>query len=155
MASSGPHGDDEAYLLAIKWLAKRSLTGHEIYERLARRGIDRPPDLLDRLRAGGWQSDERVVEQELAEARRQAWGPGRLAGRLRRRGITAEMATAAMARLTDEDVQRLAQHEARRLALRGYDGARVARFLERRGFPAAVIWRVVDSMAKPDADRGP
>ena len=152
MMASNAGAEDEAYLLAIKWLGRRSLTGHEIYERLARRGIDHPPDLLKRLQDGGWQSDARVVEQELAEARRQAWGPGRVAGRLRRRGVSAVMAAEAVARLSDDEVRQLAEHETRRLTQQGYDTARIARYLERRGFPASVIWKVVDGLEAVGGD---
>jgi regulatory protein len=138
---------EDGYRAALRWLARRPLTAREVHDRLNRTGIPGAEQVVVRLRQEGWLSDEAVVEQELRHAQATRHGPRYLEQRLRRRGVERDLIAAALAQWPADDTYRQALDWARRDPS---DRGRVARRLERRGFWANDIRRVLNELNSED-----
>jgi regulatory protein len=137
---------------ALALLARRDYSRVELDRRLRARGHDPATvaGVLDDLAGQGWLSEERLSEALLRRGLGRGRGPRRLEAELLARGVDAARVRERLAALEAEGVDWL---ELAREALRGLkprpgetrEGfrARLARRLERRGFPAGVIARVL------------
>lgn len=149
-----PPPDAEA--LALKLLARREHGRKELAGKLARRGVpaEEIEPTLDRLEADGLLSEARFVEQFVALRLRQGYGPLHIRGDLAAKGLDPGSADAALA-FDDEEWAARAEAARRRRFGGGipsdYDErARQARFLERRGYTAAHIARVLRGVGEPE-----
>ncbi len=159
----------QARSLALGALATRARTRHEIATRLRDDGHEGAlvEDTLDWLAERGL-LDDAAYARQYAESRRaaQGYGPERIRQELRRRGIDAETAQAALAASEDVDATlalALAQAERRWTSLAREPDARKRRkklfdFLVRRGFGFDTARQAVEQMAEPapeDDDEAP
>lgn len=103
--------------------------------------------MLDALEAERLLSDERYTEAYVHSRESRGFGPLRIRAELRERGVDA----ALVERYLDQDRERV-EARAREEHRKKYgsrspenhsERARQARFLQGRGFPGDVIWRVV------------
>lgn len=103
--------------------------------------------MLDALEAERLLSDERFVEVYVRSRESRGFGPLRIRAELRERGVDA----ALVERYLEQDREHL-EARAREEYRKKYgsrtpesysERARQARFLQGRGFPGDVIWRVV------------
>jgi regulatory protein len=136
---------------ALRLLALRDRSRGELVQRLsARFPEDVAARVVEDLAAAGYLDDEGLARR-LAErfAGERGFGPARIRAELRRRGLSAETAEAAVGR---DDPEALLQRglEAARRHLKRDTGPlddpslrRLAGHLERRGFPAGVIRAIV------------
>lgn len=138
-----------AWGVALKLLALRSRSSHEVRHALGRRGY--PPDevaaVITRLTACRYLDDAEFARTWVtARAHRVAVGPARLARELRAKGIPDGQIAAALRTLAEEWTPAEAAGEAVRRKLKALAGLppavarrRLAGYLERRGFSPEII----------------
>jgi SOS response regulatory protein OraA/RecX len=144
----------EAYRAALAMLARQRLTEAKLWQRLERKGFDDDAmrSAVERCKGEGF-VDDRIYAQLYVEGNRRAVGDGRLVGELVRRGIDAQAAADAVGTLEAGEAERCGTALAKLLVARpdlSYSFA--ARRLERLGFPAATIYRILRAHA---AEFGP
>ena len=143
-----------AYVAALRLLAQRRLTEAQLWQRLDRKGFAEAAirEAVERVRRDGF-LDDRLYAKLYVEGKRKALGDARLVGELVRKGIDESAASEAVHDLTRSERERCADAFAS-LAVKtppiGYASA--ARRLERLGFPAPTIYRVLRDHA---AEFGP
>lgn len=134
-----------AYAAALAFLARQRCTEARLWEHLERRGYDDETAraTIERCKSEGY-VDDRLYARLYAQGKRKPVGNQRLIGELIRKGIDGEAAAEAVASLeVDQDSRCTAAFE--RL-LNGHPAINyplAARRLERLGFPAATIYRVL------------
>ena len=156
MVDEAPTGDrgpatgdrPSAYDQAVKLLSQRTHFRAEIERKLRQRAYsaEEIEIAVARLRDHGYLDDGRAaVEYVRLQRERKGWGTSRLRAELFKRGAGEPEVSAALDELTDADEKELARQEVERWRARGgEDAARLARRLERKGFPARVIVSVLD-----------
>jgi regulatory protein len=158
----GKDGRPRAYDAAVRLLAPRALTVHEVRTRLARRGypsVDADEAIATLLERG--YLDDRALAYNVATilAERRLFGKPRVAAELARRGVAAAAIGDAVERAfagLDEDAMAL------RAAARGGRGLpddergreRMARALLRRGFSRGAVARVLRGAGQESDDSG-
>ncbi|MCS7102157.1 MAG: recombination regulator RecX [Burkholderiaceae bacterium] len=134
---------------ALAALARREHSRVELARKLKRTGAP-PPEaelarLLDELQRDGLLSDARFADAR-ARARAPRSGVARIAQEMRERGVPDALIRATVAALSgNEEARARAVWQKRFGVVAGSSAerARQARFLQQRGFPAAVIRRIV------------
>ena len=134
-------------LAAVRFLAVREHSRHELRRKLRGRGYD--PGLidgvLDDLERQQLLSDERFAEQYLEQRMRRGFGPLRIRAELEQRGVADPVIAAALQRAHPDWEGLLVEAAARKFGEQpGFDLrdlARRGRFLEQRGFPISLIRR--------------
>lgn len=148
---------DQGYDLALRWLAVRGLTRHEIEERLRRRGLGavEVEAVADRLMALGLLDDVDLATHLVRRWAASGQGPGAIYARLRRRGVAEETIKAVMAaETTREDWLRIAETIRERYDIQDPRArARLMRRLARQGFPAGVVAEVIGHEADERHER--
>ncbi|MCG5524747.1 recombination regulator RecX [Ectothiorhodospira haloalkaliphila] len=149
-----PKAEQDPQESALRLLARREHSRHELAGKLALRGFarDKVDEALDDLESEGWLSDARFASEFVRYRIRQGQGPLRILADLRQRGIDEAQAQQALeAAEVDWQVQAHDVYE-RRFAgepPRDYrERARQMRFLQNRGFSAEVIRRVMNEVGK-------
>lgn len=135
----------EAERDAVRLLAPREHSRLELRRKLLQR--DHAPEIveeaLSRLQEQGLLSDERFVEQYIAMRRKKGYGPVRIRQELRERGINDTMIHEWMDERDGEwlvSMKQVVQKKFSVLVDADYkEQARLARFLEYRGFPGEMI----------------
>ena len=135
----------EAEQAAVRLLAPREHSQLELRRKLLKR--DHAPDIIEevlqRLEGHGLLSDERFVEQYIAMRKRKGYGPVRIRQELRERGINDTMIHEWMDERDDEwrvIMKQVVEKKFSVLVTAEYkEQARLARFLEYRGFPNYMI----------------
>lgn len=139
-----------AFDRALRLLGQREHSQRELKDKLERKGIDRALAelVVDDLRGRGLQSDARYAEALVRSRVERGHGPVRIRQELRQRGIDEAVADDV---LTTTDAHWLTQAVAVRARKFGDDAPadrddwnRQARFLAQRGYPADLIYRVLD-----------
>ena len=142
-------GSADAEEAALRLLARREHSRAELAAKLARRGIAASDidTTLDRLETEGAISEARFVEQLVRTRLRQGYGPLRIHRDLGAKGVAPEAADAEMRFDDDEWSIRAEAARSQRFGKVVPSGqrerARQARFLERRGYTATHIARVL------------
>lgn len=139
----------DAETIALRLLARREHSRAELGIKLQQRGIDEDEaeTVLDRLESEGALSEARFVEQLVRARLHQGYGPLRIHRDLAAKGVDPGLADAEMP--FDGEAWAARAEAARRrhfgpeLPRDQAERARQARFLERRGYAAAHIARVL------------
>lgn len=143
MADGSP---PDAFEVAVRLLTLRPHSALELRRKLRRRGCGREDidAALERVRELGYQSDAGFAES-LVRARATSRGRIAVAADLAARGVDRAVAGEALSEITPE-VELVA---ARRVAARmpGVEPARLAARLQRRGFSADAVRRVMRERA--------
>jgi regulatory protein len=135
---------------SVRYLAAREHSRRELEQKLARRGHDAGlvGEVLDELRRDGLQSDERFLESYLRSRVARGYGPMAIRAELRSRGIGDDALDDAITRSDEYWLAVAEQARAKRFGEADpadrADWNRQARFLSRRGFPADLIYRVLE-----------
>jgi regulatory protein len=139
----------DPWQIALKHIAVRARTTHEVRQTLTRRGYA-PREVaavIARLTAARYLDDADFARTWVStRARRGAAAPGRLARELRTRGIAAAEIAAALRALQEDWDPAEAAGEAAKRKLKSLQGLstpvarrRLAAFLDRRGFTPEII----------------
>lgn len=134
-----------AYSAALAYLARQRCTEARLWQHLERKGFD-DEDVrvaIERCKRDGF-LDDRLYAKLYVEGKRKAVGNERLVGELVRKGIDGEAAAVAVASLEADEGSRCAAAFDRLLNKNpAIEYPSAARRLERLGFPAATIYRVL------------
>jgi regulatory protein len=135
----------KAYSAALSFLARQRCTEARLWQHLEKKGFDADATraAVERCKSEGF-LDDRLYARLYAEGRRKPMGDGRLVGELVRKGVDGEAAAEAVASLERDEGSRCSAAFTRlrdRNPELSYPSA--ARRLERLGFPAATIYRVL------------
>lgn len=137
-----------AWRYALRLLAARERSEHEVRQRLRERGLSAADadGIVERLRRQGYLDDARFAESMAHRARRRGHGRLRLRADLVARGVARKIAAPIVA-AAFADEQELARKILRKrygtLPSGGPDRARAARFLLQRGFPRRVVLAIL------------
>jgi regulatory protein len=143
----------KAYAAALRLLARQRLAEAQLWQRLERKGFEDEliREAVERVKRDGY-VDDRLFARLFLEKKRHV-GDMRLVGDLVRKGIDRDVALAAVSSLEDDEESRCVgafDVLASKRADIAYASA--ARRLERLGFPASTIYRVLRRHA---AELGP
>lgn len=132
---------------ALRLLARRAHTRHELARKLRERG-EAPADIeaaLERLGGLGY-LDDHAFAASFVEARggpRGGWGTARLRVELARRGVARDIVEAVLGGRTQEDDVAAARAVLGRRPRRDEPRARLTLFLRQRGYSSGVIRQVL------------
>lgn len=134
-----------AYFAALAFLARQRCSEARLWQHLEKKGFEGEVlrEAVERCKSDGF-LDDRLYARLYVEGRRKPVGNGRLIGDLVRKGVDGEAAAEAVASLERDEGSRCSAAFARlrdRNPELSYPSA--ARRLERLGFPAATIYRIL------------
>jgi regulatory protein len=135
----------KAYAAALAFLARQRCTETRLWQHLEHKGFDDDQSraAIERCKRDGF-LDDRLYARLYVEKKRKPLGNERLVGELIRKGIDGEAAAEAVAELEDDENSRCSAAFDRLFSKNAaieYPSA--ARRLERLGFPASTIYRVL------------
>ncbi|MHB8591775.1 MAG: regulatory protein RecX [Vulcanimicrobiaceae bacterium] len=132
-----------AYVTALRMLARRRLTEAQLWERLERHGFPGGDvrAAVERCKRDGY-VDDRLFARLHIEQRRRAIGDARLVGELVLKGVDREAAYDALRESESGETERIDAAIAKIFRTKpGISYASAARAMERLGFPASLIYR--------------
>ena len=141
-------GDDRLLAQAMRWLARREYSVHELGQRLVAKGHARAvvDEALAALESRGLLSDRRFAESLVRSRVEHGYGPLRIAHELRVKGVDDTLIDGVVDPDDDTWVARLEVVWKKRFGSRPGDyreWARQARGLQSRGFTAEQVRRVI------------
>lgn len=146
---------DAALDQAVRWLARREYSVHELAQRLTAKGFSEKAvdEVVEHLCDHDLVSDRRFAESLVRSRTERGYGPMKIAHELRSKGIDDTLVDQVL----DDDVEiwvaRLQEIWEKRFGDRPGDyreWARQARGLQSRGFTAEQVRRVIPDVEPPD-----
>lgn len=146
---------------AIRWLATREHTRVELAQKLSRlsNSADLIESVLDDLRHGGWQSDERFAES-FAGHKSSRHGSAFIAHAMRQKGVADPLIEQTRAVLAASEFERALAVWQKKFGSTGLPSSRESyakqgRFLMGRGFSGEVIRKVLGGdVVQPEGESG-
>jgi regulatory protein len=139
---------------ALRLLSYRARSVYELTERLKSKGFT-PAEIdstVEYLKEADYLNDEKFASELVAtRIRNKAWGKGKIAADLHKRGLPKETADRALARLNDEEEAATAKEALRKWCKRTHASPplvdlelkRAYRHLQARGFSASIIMPLI------------
>ncbi len=148
---NSPTPEQELRRAAIDFLARREHSRQELVQKLQRR--DHPQQIIDKviddLRDDGLQSDSRFAESYLRSRVAKGDGPIKIRAALQQRGIAESLLETCMTEAAiDWDQQLRAAWQKKyhgEIARHAHEKAKQLRFLQSRGYPADLVFRLFNS----------
>lgn len=133
---------------AMGYLTRREYSRDELYRKLSPYSEDPTEleNLLDDLKARGWLSEQRFVEQ-IIHARQGKYGSLRVAHELRQKGVPEALFNAALVEVRAGDLESamaIWQRKYGSVPVDAKERAKQMRFLQSRGFGSEIIRRVME-----------
>ena len=131
---------DEIVAQALRWLARRDYSAHELTQRLLTKGADQAvcEDVVGEMQELGYQSDERYTEVFVRQRVDRRQGPRKIEWDLRAKGVDDTLVDAHLYAVAEEVWLRSARDALRSRFPRPHDNlkqkAARQRFLVGRGF---------------------
>jgi len=149
---------NEAYELAVRFLARREHSRHELRVKLRQRGVSSSAveSVLDTLETNGLQSDDRYTEICVRSRLRKGHGPLKIRAYLQHHGVQNSKISEHLSsneeywfkRALESDTKCRVRNQIEQENARDQEVLQVrARYLSNRGYPANVISRVLNSPA--------
>lgn len=144
----GEAGRDELLAQAMRWLARREYSVHELEQRLQGKGYPATAvaEVLQDLESRGLVSDRRFAESLVRSRVERGYGPMKIAHELRAKGVDAPLIEELVGDDDEYWVARLQAVWEKRFGQPPADyrdWARQARGLQSRGFTAGQVRRVI------------
>lgn len=143
---------------AVRLLSRREHGRQELQRKLEQKGCAAEPvnEVLERLAARGWQSDERYVESFTRQRIQQGHGPLRIKADLQQRQVTSVLIEAALAELAPDwfalAEERLCRRFHGRVPATPKERAKQQRYLLQRGFTPDQVQAALKRVAGQDPD---
>ena len=158
-----PAGKKSALETAAALLAARACTKKELRDKMKKKGLHTYPEIahaIAELERMGYLSDRRYAEDAIGILRSRGFGPLRIRAKLLSKGIDPELLKELMSQTACSGEESGEDDVTRASAVLERNGGRFAkdeplrrkqralRFLAGKGFPAAIVYRVVDDWEK-------
>lgn len=146
----------EARKRVMGWLARREHSAQEVRQKLSRLACPSPvaDTVVAQLAQEGLLSDDRFAEILSRSRFRRGFGPSRIQAELRRHGVDEETVALYGSMERDQLLRQAYQTMKKRFGERKprnpREKAQRARFLSYKGYPADVIFRVLDAGGEDD-----
>jgi regulatory protein len=149
---SSQDSEKNLYVFALKLLARRPFSVHEIRTKLAERSTNQSSisEVIEMLETSGYLNDRKYIESFLYSRARKAVGYSRIARELRTRGLQADLIREVLTELYPRDHEQRALIQAfenkARTILPPMDEKKTSRLynhLVRKGFREEDIWRAI------------
>ncbi len=153
MQASADNDEKKAvFARALRMLAAREHSAHELSRKLISKGHaeNAVQQVLSDLQEQGLQSDQRFVEVYVRSRVSKGYGPIHIRQDLYQRGLDDELIDAELTCLAERWIELAKSARAKRFSEEQPSDRSAwntqARFLERRGFPADLIYRVLGQL---------
>ena len=139
---------------AVSLLARREHSSRELRDKLRARSFsaEAVDAALAALREQDLQSDYRFAEACTRSLMDRGYGSLRVAGELRERGVSGDIAQAFESSAREGDLKRACEALRQKTRVRALARAQMLRFLSQRGYPGEFARRAVDAALQESRD---
>ena len=148
-----PQPRPDAVQQAVSLLARREHSSRELRDKLRARSYspEAVEAALTTLREQNLQSDQRFAEACVRSLMERGYGSLRIAGELRSRGVSSDIAREFEHLAQEGDLERAGTALSQKTKARVLERAQMLRFLGQRGYPGDIARRAVEAVLQGEA----